>query len=404
MKTTRRACIGNVSAAAAVIAQPGTPRPVASAEDPLGVRGDFPVVEEVVYLDCAYIAPSPTPVVEAVREFLDAKVRSPLSLRAMVDESHAARRKFARLIGAGENEVALLYATSEGENIVARSLDLGPGDNVVIDDLHFQTTYVLYQHLAETSGVEVRIVPSHGGAAPVEAFAESVDERTRLVSVAWVSNQNGYEQDLAPLAALAHDRGAYLYADAVQGIGMLDLDVKEAGIDFFTTGTYKWLLAGHGVAPFYVREELLDLVAPDRYGHLHVAEDLGEYQYRLYDDARKYEYATLAFEAVYMLSAALDYLDRVGVKNIERHTVGLAHRLHEGLTAQGHSVLTPSGNRSSIVAFEHGRDPAMVRRSLGEAGINLSLRVGDTQLRASPALFNNAAEIDRLLEVTGGWA
>ena len=105
---------------------------------------------------------------------------------------------------------------------------------------------------------------------------------------------------------------------------MLDLDVKEAGIDFFTTGTYKWLLAGHGVAPFYVREELLDLVAPDRYGHLHVAEDLGEYQYRLYDDARKYEYATLAFEAVYMLRAALDYLLRIGVKNIERHTVGLA--------------------------------------------------------------------------------
>ena len=403
MKTTRRAFIGSVSAAA-VLPQSTPASPAAASEDPLGVRGDFPVVEENVYLNCAYIAPSPTPVVEAVRRFLDAKVRSPLSLGAMVDESHAARRKFARLIGAGENEVALLYSTSEGENIVARSLDLGPDDNVVIDDLHFQTTYVLYQHLAETSGVEVRIVPSRAGAAPVDAFADHMDERTRLVSVAWVSNQNGYHQDLAPLAELAHDRGACLYADAVQGIGMLDLDVKEAGIDFFTTGTYKWLLAGHGVAPFYVREELLDLVAPDRYGHLHVAEDLGEYQYRLYDDARKYEYATLAFEAVYMLSAALDYLHSIGVKNIERHTVGLAHRLHDGLTAQGYAVLTPPGNRSSIVAFEHGRDAAMVRRSLDEARIWLSPRVGDTQLRVSPALFNNTAEIDRLLEITGGWA
>ena len=403
MKTTRREFIGSVSAAA-VIAQPGTARPAMAAEDPLGVRGDFPVVEESVYLNCAYIAPSPVPVVDAVRGFLDAKIRSPLSLGAMVDESHAARRKFARLVGAGEHEVALLYSTSEGENIVARSLDLAPGDNVVIDDLHFQSTYVLYQQLAETSGVEIRVVPSRGGAIAVEAFAEHIDERTRVVSVTWVSNQNGYCHDLRALAALAHDRGAYLYADAVQGVGMLELDVKEAGIDFFTTGTYKWLLAGHGVAPFYVREELLDLVAPDRYGHLHVAEDLGEYRYRLYDDARKYEYATLAFEAVYMLSAALDYLDRVGVKNIERHTVGLAHRLHEGLTAQGHAVLTPPGNRSSIVAFEHGRDAEMVRRSLNEARIWASLRVGDTQLRVSPALFNNAAEIDRLLEVTGGWA
>ncbi len=403
MKTTRREFIGSVSAAA-VIAQPGTASPAAASDDPLGVRGDFPVVEESTYLNCAYIAPSPTPVVEAVRGFLDAKIRSPLSLGAMVDESHAARRKFARLVGAGEHEVALLYSTSEGENIVARSLDLGPGDNVVIDDLHFQSTYVLYRQLAETRDVEIRVVPSRGGAIAVEAFAEHIDERTGIVSVTWVSNQNGYCHDLKALADLAHDRGTVLYADAVQGIGMLDLDVKEAGIDFFTTGTYKWLLAGHGVAPFYVREELLDLVAPDRYGHLHVAEDLGDYRYRLYDDARKYEYATLAFEAVYMLSAALDYLDRMGVKNIERHTVGLAHRLYEGLTAQGHPVLTPPGNRSSIVAFEHGQDAAMVRRSLNEARIWASLRVGDTQLRVSPALFNNAAEIDRLLEVTGGWA
>lgn len=403
MKVTRREFIGNVSAAA-VIAQPGTAGPAATAEDPLGVRGDFPVVEEeVVYLDCAYIAPSPVPVVEAVRGFLDSKIRSPLSLGTMVDESHAARRKFARLIGAGEHEVALLYSTSEGENIVARSLGLGAGDNVVIDDLHFQSTYVLYQHLAETTGVEIRVVPSRDGAVSVEAFSDHIDERTRLVSVTWVSNQNGYRHDLAALAELAHDRGTYLYADAVQGIGMLDLDVKETGIDFFTTGTYKWLLAGHGVAPFYVREELLDLVAPDRYGHLHVAEDLGEYQYRLYDDARKYEYATLAFEAVYMLSAALDYLLRIGVKNIERHTVGLARRLHEGLTAQGQDVWTPPGNRSAIVAFEHHRDNAMVRRSLMEARINVSLREGGDHVRASPALFNNAAEIDALLDVTGGW-
>lgn len=403
MGVTRREFIGSVSAAAA-LARPGSASPVASSADPLGVRGDFPVVEEGAYLNCAYIAPSPIPVVDAVRTFLDAKIRNPLSLGAMVEEADAARGKFARLIGATEREIGLLYATSDGENIVSRALDCGPGDNVVIDDLHFQTTYVLYQHLAETRGVEIRVVPSGGGAVPVDAFAESIDGRTRIVSVAWVSNQNGYRHDLAALAEVAHARGAYLYADAVQGIGMLDLDVREAGIDFLTTGTYKWLLAGHGVAPLYVREELLDLVGPDRYGHLHVAEELDDHRFRLHDDARKYGYATMAFEAVFMLSAALDYLNRIGVKNIERHTVGLAHRLQEGLVAQGHAVLTPSGNDSAIVAFEHGRDVETVQRSLDEARIKVSLRESGTQLRASAALFNTADEIDRLLEVTAGWA
>ena len=403
MKPTRREFIGSVSAAA-VLTPPRPATPAAADDDPLGVRGDFPVVEEGVYLNCAYIAPSPTPVADAVRKFHDAKTRNPLSLPAMMDEAAAARRKFARLIGAAEREVGLLYSTTDGENIVARSLGLGAGDNVVIDDLHYQSTYVLYQQLAETAGVEVRVVSSRGGAAPVEAFAERIDERTRVVSVAWVSNQNGYRHDLKALAELAHDRGTYLYADAVQGVGMLDFDVKETGVDFLTTGTYKWLLAGLGVAAFYVRDELLDLVAPDRFGHLHVEETLGDYRYRLYNDARKYEYASLSFESVFQLSAALDYLLRIGVPNIERHTVGLAHRLQEGLTAQGHAVLTPRGNRSSIVALEHGRDADMVRRSLDEARIKVSFRAGDTQLRISPALFNNAAEIDALLDVTGAWA
>ena len=113
METTRREFIGSVSAAA-VLAQPGTASPAATADDPLGVRADFPAVEEGVYLNCAYIAPSPTPVVEAVRGFLDAKIRSPLSLGAMVDESHAARRKFARLIGAGESEVACSTPPARG--------------------------------------------------------------------------------------------------------------------------------------------------------------------------------------------------------------------------------------------------------------------------------------------------
>ena len=185
---------------------------------------------------------------------------------------------------------------------------------------------------------------------------------------------------------------------------MLDLDVKEVGIDFLATGTYKWLLAGHGVAPFYVREELLEVVAPDRYGHLHVSEELGGHRYRLYDDARKYGYATMAFESVYQLSAALDYLLRIGMNDIERHTVGLAHRLHDGLSAQGYAVLTPPGNRSAIVAFEHGRDIDMVRRSLDDARIKLSFREGGSQLRAGIALFNTAEEIDLLLNVTSGWA
>ena len=402
MDLTRRAFLGSVSAATAVSGL--KPLTVAALQqDPLGVREDFPVVEEGIYLDSAYITPSPRQAVEAAQSFLGAKARDPVSLGGMLQETNAMRRKFAELVGATESEIGVLFATSDGENVVTRALDFSPGDNVVIDDLHYDTTYILYQHLRETRGIEVRTVRNEGGAAPPDAFAELVDDRTKLVSVSWVSHQNGYRHDLSALAGIAHDHGAYLYADAIQGVGMLDLDVRDTGIDFFAAGTYKWLLGGYGVAPFYVREELLDMVTVDRFGSLQAAENLGGHRYRLHEDAKKYGYATMSFGAVFQLSAALDYLLGVDVRNIERHTVALANRLNEGLRAQGHDVLTPSGNQSAIVTFEHGRDLEMVRRTLGEASIRVSVREEGAQLRAGIALFITDEEIDRLLEVTGGW-
>jgi selenocysteine lyase/cysteine desulfurase len=360
-------------------------------------------VENTIYLDSAYITPSPRQAVEAAQSFAEAKAQDPISLGGMLGETNAVRERFATLIGATEAEIGVLFATSDGENIVARALDLRPGDNVVIDDLHYETTYLLYQQLSESHGLEVRIVPSEAGEASVEAFAEYVDARTRLISVAWISHQNGYRHDLTALADLAHARGAYLYADAIQGIGALDLDVRSTGIDFFTAGTYKWLLGGYGVAPFYVREELLDRIASDRFGSLNIAEDLGDHRYRVHDDARKYGYATMGFGAVYQLRAALDYLLKVGVANIEAHTVALAQRLHSGLTDQSQDVWTPAGNRSSIVTFRHHRDIARVRSSLQEAGIRVSYKAGGEELRVGIALFNNEEDIDSFLGVTGNW-
>ena len=411
MTLSRREFISGVSAAAALSGVSPTSlsgvRPVvgiASKDDPLGVRSDFPVVEQSVYLDSAYITPSPLQAVEAAQAFAEAKARDPVSLGGMLQETNLMRQRFATLVGASEMEIGVLFATSDGENIVSRALDLKQGDNVVIDDLHYDTTYLLYQQLAEQRGLEVRIVNSEAGGAPVDAFAEHVDRQTRLISVAWVSHQNGFRHDLAGLADLAHSNGAYLYADAIQGIGALDVDVRSTGIDFFTAGTYKWLLGGYGVAPFYVREELLERIGTDRFGSLNIAEELGQHRFRVYDDARKYGYATMGFGSVFQLRAAIDYLLRVGVPNIEAHTVGLAQQLNTGLVGQGHDVWTPKDNRSPIVTFRHHRDIALVRSTLEEAGIRISFKAEGDELRAGIALFNNSDDIDKLLDVTGNWA
>ena len=122
--------VGKAKAAGVTAVAPGTPGRAGqqSATDPLGVRADFPVVENGIYLDSPYIAPSPRQVIEAGQAFLDAKGNDPLPLGAMLEETDQVRSKFAELIGAKESEIGILDATSAGENLVANSLDLGAGD------------------------------------------------------------------------------------------------------------------------------------------------------------------------------------------------------------------------------------------------------------------------------------
>ena len=370
--------------------------------DPLGVRADFPVAGTSLYLNSAYITPSPLPVVGAGREFAEAKARAPISLGDMLRKTDLVRAQFAKLIGAAADEVGFLASTSEGENVVAGSLGLRTGDNVVIDELHYETEFVLYSHLARTTGVELRVAEARGGAVTTKELEPLVDRRTKLVSVAWVSHQNGFRHDMRAVADLAHAHGAFFYADGIQAAGMFPLDVKAAGVDAMAAGTYKWLLASFGVAPFYVRREVRERLRLDRYGALHVEHEIGPREFGLYETTKKFEYATLAFGPVYQLGAGLDYLERVGVDLIENHTVALAHRLQRGLRSQGFALTTPEGNRSSIVAFRVSQAPEAIAHRLAETNTQVSVREKGTQIRVSPALFNTEGDIDRFLAVAEG--
>jgi selenocysteine lyase/cysteine desulfurase len=121
----------------------------------------------------------------------------------------------------------------------------------------------------------------------------------------------------------------------------------------------------------------------------------------IYRTANKFDYATLAFGPVYQLGAALEYLDRVGVARIEKHTVALATELADGLRAQGLGVLTPAGNSSSIVAFRNPAGADTTRKILDSARCRVSVRENGTQIRVSPALFNTSDDIRRFLDLVG---
>ena len=372
-----------------------------SNDDPLGIRGSFPVTEEQAYLNTASVGPLSVPVRDALRDYADGKMhrRDTSSGREAIA---SARSRFARLFGTEEDEIAFLYATSGAENIIASALDWRSGDNVVVDELHFVTTFVLYRELERRHGIELRIIPSREGVVSVDDFAEHTDRRTRLISVAWVSNRNGFRYDLPPLADLAHAHGAYLYADAIQAWGTFPTNLHDEKVDFACGNGYKWLHADFGCAPFYVRAEHLEWMTADRFGHRQVAETLPGHRFRLKTSAEKLEYANPAYGPVAAMDAALEFLEGVGVDRIAGHTHALAGELRVGAEALGMKMFTPPRNPSAIVSFYHGLDPERLSAALADDRVAITFQEDGRLLRAAVGMFNNRSDVDRLLGVLAG--
>lgn len=294
MKISRRNFVGATTAAMVAAPMLTSARAAVGNDDPLGVRSDFPLLKTTNFLNTAYHAISPKQVVDAGVQFYKDRGNPADGIGPFLAEGRTVRAKFAKMVGAEHGEIGLIHATSDAENIVAGALDLKAGDNVVTDDLQYNASFIIYDHYAKTKGVEVRIVKrDETGRTRIEDFEKLVDKNTRILSVSYVSHENGLCHDLRPLADLAHSNGAYFYVDAIQGIGMIDLDVKQVDIDFFGCGTYKWLLGSYGTAFFYVKSELQELIQADRRGMFSVTDMERMADFKSYPDAAKYGFATV---------------------------------------------------------------------------------------------------------------
>lgn len=400
----REMLAGTVSLAAMATVAPARAlelgaRLVSPGGDPLGVRQDFPILDDGrVYVDSAYIAPCPRQVVAAGAAFFQAKSQRPLTVGELLAKTNAVGAQFAQLVNASPDEVGFVFATSEGENTVANNVPMATGDNVVVDSLHYEGALVAYRELERRRGIQLRIVEHRNGLITPDDIASRVDARTRLVAVSYVSSVNGLRHDVRALADIAHSHGALLHVDAIQALGMFPVDVRADDMDFLCSGTYKWLLAGFGVAPFYIKRSLLDRVPADRFGAFQIVSQTPDHHFQLTASAKRYDYATLPFAEIHQLGAALEYLQRVGVPRIETHVLGLARRFEQGLLNQGYSLFTPQGNRASVVCFYTKKPQADVRAAFTARRIDATVR--QDHVRVSFALFNTVDDVDAVLDAT----
>jgi len=364
-------------------------------------RSEFAVARRYVYLNHASAGPLPLSSAAAIEGFVRAQTEE--AVRGTFPHDGAMpkyRSRIGKFIGVDGERIAIVPNTSAAAGIVASSFDWKPGDEVLLCDNEFPANAVPWIAL-RARGVNVRLLPTRCERLTPDVLRRAVSPRTRLVAVSWVSYADGYRHDLAGLAAVAHEAGAFLSVDAMQGLGAFPLDASKLGVDAVYAGAAKWLLGLHGVALLYVGESLdarLRLTSP---GWRSVEDmwDFHNYTQPLSRDAMRFESGTPNLIGTLSLVCAVDLFERSGKEEIARHVLGLTDRLCEGLQRLGAEIASPRGDgvSSGIVTFAFpGRDSVTLGRSLEEAGVITTYRAGT--VRVSPHGYNTASEIDVLLE------
>jgi len=295
----------------------------------------------------------------------------------------------------------------EGENLMAAAVGLGQAAGVVTDAFHYDASLAMYGELRR-GGVPVTVVSPRKNAMDLRDFEAAIGKDTRLVAVSLVSSLTGFKHDLKALCEIAHAKGALVYADIIQAAGAIPIDVRESGVDFCSCGTYKWLMGDFGTGFLYVRADRLDSLKRVQVGWRQLAASahhvypfdapgpaIGDWTMRR-DTAGHFEVGTPDWLALSVATAAIGYIQDVGVSAIMRHRQPLLDRLQSELPKFGFRQLTPDPS-GPIVSFSY-KDAA---KRFGAALVTAKIKISayENLIRISPSVYNDMEDIERLLRV-----
>ena len=370
------------------------------------LRGLFYLREGQTYLNSARHYPLNVYATRAARSYLDHMIADP------ADETerrrlHDIKERFARLINAKPAEICFTPGTMAGEMIMMDGLRLeNSGYNVVTNDLPYSASLHNYSQ-RKTHGLDLRIAKHKDWETNMTALEDVVDNKTRLLSVALVSNMNGYLEDAKALSDLAHAHGAYLYTDIIQCVGSAPIDVRAMGIDFAACSMYKFLMGMHGFGFLYIREDLQGSVIKSTEMHGGVSlnyrpwvdtPDPSKDEVIVGEDkgARRFEVGAPPFVSYAAAEASLKLIEGLGVANIQSHAMKRIGRLRKDMASIGYPNVTPEGNGSSIISFRV-KDPAAVTKKLEAANVVATMIAKYKLLRVSISVFTTDDDLDQLL-------
>ncbi len=370
---------------------------------------EFPLRDDIQYLNHAAVAPWPRRSAEAVCRFArENSEQGCLNYTQWLRAESSLRDQLKRLLNAPSAEdIALLKNTSEGLSIVAHGLDWQEGDNVVISDQEFPSNRIVWESLG-TYGVQVRKVKLSWDNHPEHALLEACNEKTRLLAISSVQYATGLRMDLNGLGRACREQGILFCVDAIQSLGALPMDVQAIHADFVAADGHKWMLGPEGLAVFYCHTELRDRLRLRQYGW-HMVEHAGDYDRKDWEpahSARRFECGSPNMLGVHGLHASLSLLEDIGMDVVSRLVLEKSQYLTAAFEAMPEAcTVSPlaEARRSGIVSFRlTGADQSRLHQRLTASGVLCALRAG--AVRFSPHFYTSQATLDVALDLVQNFA
>jgi selenocysteine lyase/cysteine desulfurase len=361
------------------------------------IRSRFKIFKHKIYLNSCSQGPLSDAVQAGLEDFVASWHEQGSPWELWVNRYEAARSAFAQFINASPDEVAIVTSVSAGINGVASALNFQERKKVVMGEFEFPTMGHVWLG-QRTRGAEVQFVAAEGNCIPTANYEKMVDRNTLIVPITRVCFKNGFRSEVETITKIAQSAGALVMLDDYQDCGTRPVDVKALDLDFFVTGTLKYLLGPPGLAFMYVRKELISALVPTVTGWFAQANPFA-YDPKLFElsaTARRFESGSPSVPNVYAALPGFQLLQEIGMENVAGHVRKLAQLLLSCARDLGIRAKTPADSSGPLVVLQC-KDSTLLVQKLAENDIVASNR--HDGLRISFHVYNTMHDVKAVVEV-----
>lgn len=368
----------------------------------LNLTQEFPIINHLIYLNHAAVAPWPRRTAEAVQRFATENMMIGAKYYSQWEQQEQLLREQLRTLlnAPAVTDIALLKNTSEALSLVAYGLTWQKGDNIIITNQEFPSNRIVWESL-QNQGVTVRQADVSNTSDPEASLFAQADEQTRLMAVSSVQYASGLRLDLAKIGAFCRDNNILFCVDAIQSLGALPFDVQAIHADFVMADGHKWLLGAEGLAVFYCKAERREQLQLKQFGWRMIEQpyNFDANTWTVARTARRFECGSPNMLGIHALSASLSVLIEVGMSTVESKVLDNSRYLLTALAQLPNiQILTPHDlNRyAGIVTFRpRHHDTAALCNYLRQQGIICVQRGGG--IRFSPHFYTPRQQLEQAI-------